>query len=418
MQIDTLNPFQYLQATFNTCTILNYTVFSPENVSLELYADAYAPCSIFSNELDLELDVYQACPPGFNLSETERSCVCNQQLTKYTNQCAITNGLGQITRSSYDQWWVGYDSESNTLILHPYCPFDYCVSHTVDFPLNNTNLQCAYNQLGLLCGACKKGYSFVLGNSQCKQCTNIHLVLLIPFALMGLALVFFLLVSKLTVATGTLSGLVFYANIVGVNRTTFIPVESTDILSVFIAWLNLDFGIETCFYKGMDAYSKTWLQFVFPVYLWVIVGLIILASHFSRRFTKMLGNNPVSVLATLILLSYTKILRNLIAAINITYLEYPTYNRRLWLYDANIDYLSIKHIPLFALVILVFLFLFIPYTLLLLFGQWLQTISHLKIFAWVNSARLKIFMDSYHAPYYRDIATGLDCCLYFALFFF
>jgi len=112
----------------------------------------------------------------------------------------------------------------------------------------------------------------VLGTSQCKQCTNIHLLLLIPFALMGLALVFFLLVSKLTVATGTLSGLVFYANVVGVNRTTFIPVESTDIISVFIniAWLNLDFGVETCFYKGMDAYSKTWLQFVFPVYIWVI----------------------------------------------------------------------------------------------------------------------------------------------------
>jgi len=201
------------------------------------------------------------------------------------------------------------------------------------------------------------------------------------------------------VATGILNGLVFYANIVGVNRTTFIPVESTDILSVFIAWLNLDFGVETCFYKGMDAYSKTWLQFVFPVYIWVIVGLIILASHISYRFTKLLGNNPVSVLATLILLSYTKILRNLIAAIYVTYLEYPTYNRGVWLYDANIDYLSIKHIPLFALVILVFLFLFVPYTLLLLFGQWLQAISHLRLFVWVNSARLKFFMDSYHAPY-------------------
>ena len=51
------------------------------------------------------------------------------------------------------------------------------------------------------------------------------------------------------------------------------------------------------------------------------------------------------------------------------------------------------------LAILVFLFLFVPFTLLLLFGQWLQAISHLRLFAWVNSARLKFFMDSYHAPY-------------------
>ena len=81
----------------------------------------------------------------------------------------------------------------------------------------------------------------------------------------------------------------------------------------------------------------------------------------------------------------------------ITYLEYPTYNRGVWLYDANIDYLSGKHIPLFIMAVLVFLFLFLPYTLLLLFGQWLQAISHLRLFSWVN--RLKPFMDSYHAPY-------------------
>ena len=396
--IGNLRPFQYLQATFNTCTILNYTTFSLlDTVLLALNADN--PCLTFSNGLYLKLDVNQTCPPGFYLSEIERSCICNQRLAKYTNHCDITDGLGRITRSSHDQFWVGYDNESDALILHPHCPFDYCASHTVDFPLNNTDLQCAYNRSGLLCGACKKGYSLVLGTSQCKQCTNIHLVLLIAFALMGIALVFFLLVSKLTVATGTLSGLVFYANIVGVNHTLFIPVETTDFLSVFIAWLNLDFGVETCFYKGMDAYSKTWLQFVFPVYIWVIIGLTILASHFSHRFTKLLGNNPVSVLATLILLSYAKILRNLIAALYVTYLEYPTYNRGAWLYDANIDYLSTKHIPLFVLAVLVFLFLFVPYTLLLLFGQWLQVISHLRLFAWVSSARLKFFMDSYHAPY-------------------
>ena len=216
---------------------------------------------------------------------------------------------------------------------------------------------------------------------------------------MGVALVFLLLVCKLTVATGTLSGLVFYANIVGANHTLFLPVQSTDAFSVFIAWLNLDFGIETCFYDAMNVYSKTWLQFVFPVYIWMLVGLMILVSHFSQRFAKLLGDNPVSVLATLILLSYAKILRTFITTVYFTHLEYPTYKRRVWLYDGNIDYINGKHIPLFLVAVLVFLFLFLPYTLLLLFGQWLQAISHLRLFSWVNSARLKPFMDSYHAPY-------------------
>ena len=198
-------------------------------------------------------------------------------------------------------------------------------------------------------------------------------------------------------ATGALSGLVFYANIVGGNHTTFPPVNS--ILSIFISWLNLDFGIETCFYSAMDAYSKTWLQFGFPVYIGMLVGLMIFVSHYSCRFARLLGNNPVSVLATLILLSYTKILRALIAAFDITFLEYQTYKRMVWLYDANIYYLSGKHIPLFIVAVLVFLFLFLPYTLLLLFSQWLQVISHLRLFSLVKSARLKAFMDSYHAPY-------------------
>ena len=177
-------------------------------------------------------------------------------------------------------------------------------------------MQCAQYRSCLLYGACKKGYSLVLGTSRCRICTNdYNLSLLIPFAVMGVALVFLILVCKLTVATGTLSGLVFYANIVGPNGDIFLPVKSTDVSLVFIAWLNLDFGIETCFYDGMDAYSKTWLQFVFPVYILVLVGLMILVSHFSRRFARLLGNNPVSVLATLILLSYTKILRTLITAL-------------------------------------------------------------------------------------------------------
>ena len=349
--------------------------------------------------LRILVNLNHTCPPGFSISESERSCICDPRLVKFTHQCTITNGMGQITRESHQHFWVGYDNQSHELILHPQCPFDYCVSHDVDVPLDNGNLQCAYHRSGLLCGACKGKFSLVLGTSHCKQCTNNHLFLLIPFALMGVGLVFLLLACKLTVATGTLSGLVFYANIVGPNRIIFLPVESTDAFSIFISWLNLDFGIETCFYNGMDTYSKTWLQFLFPIYIWVLVGVMILVSHFSYRFANLLGNNPVSVLATLILLSYTKVLRTSIAAIHITFLEYPTYNRSVWLYDANIDYLSGKHIPLFLVAVLVFLFLFLPYTLLLLFGQWLQAISHLRLFSWVNSARLKPFMDSYHAPY-------------------
>ena len=391
---------EYLQQTNNICTKLNYTVFAlSQHVVLVLHPEG-SPCSKYiDGKLYIAVNLNQTCPPGFNISEFARSCVCEPRLAQYTNQCNITNGLGRLTRDSSQTFWVGYDNTSQELILHPHCPLDYCVNDAKVIPLNATDMQCDYNRSGLLCGQCNEGYSLLLGTSQCRKCANIYLLLLIPFALMGVALVFLLLVCKLTVAAGTLSGLVFYSNIVGVNRTIFLPVRSTDALSVFIAWLNLDFGIETCFYDGMDAYSKTWLQFAFPVYIWVLVGLMIFVSHYSRRFANLLGNNPVSVLATLILLSYAKILRTLVTAVYFTHLEYPTYNRSVWLHDANVDFIIGKHIPLFLVAVLIFFFFFLPYTLLLLFGQWLQAISHLRLFSWVNCARLKPFMDAYHAPY-------------------
>ena len=96
---------------------------------------------------------------------------------------------------------------------------------------------------------------------------------------------------------------------------------------------------------------------MFPAYILVVSRII---SHFLHRFSKLLGSNPVSILATLILLSYTKILHTLIATAYFTHLEYPTYNRTVWLHDANIDYLVGKHFPLFLVEVLVFLILFLP----------------------------------------------------------
>jgi len=97
-----------------------------------------------------------------------------------------------------------------------------------------------------------------------------------------------------------LNGLIFYANIVKANEYILLPHEQTNPLTVFKAWLNLDLGIETCFIDGLSAYSKTWLQFAFLLYIW---SIIILAKY-SDEVAKVMGNNSVPVLATLFLFSY------------------------------------------------------------------------------------------------------------------
>jgi len=77
-------------------------------------------------------------------------------------------------------------------------------------------------------------------------------------ALAGVVLVNFLLVVKMTVSSGTINGLIFYANIVSFSG--LLDNQNYAIhpfLHVFISWINLDFGIEMCFYSGMDVCQKT-----------------------------------------------------------------------------------------------------------------------------------------------------------------
>ena len=200
---------------------------------------------------------------------------------------------------------------------------------------------------------------------------------------------------------GSINGLIFYANIIAVNHSLFLPSEQQSVLTIFIAWLNLDLGIETCFYDGMDTYARAWLQFAFPLYVWVLVGTIVLLSHYS--IARMFGRNPIAVLATLFFLSYAKLLRTIIAVFSFTNLEYPDGAEvAVWLYDGNVRYLKGKHIPLFLTALLVLLLLFLPYTLFLLFGQWIQTHSEKRIFSWISNYRVKPFLDAYHAPYRNE----------------
>ena len=77
--------YQYLKETNNTCTNLNYTVFSLyKEVVLMLYPED-SPCSRLRSEpLNISVNLTQTCPPGFSISESERSCVCEPRLAQYT----------------------------------------------------------------------------------------------------------------------------------------------------------------------------------------------------------------------------------------------------------------------------------------------------------------------------------------------
>ena len=391
-----------------SCTKLTYTILSEQNYEqLNLYADG--PCmDIGISAASLFINI-APCPIGFK--DTNQRCDCDPFLKdEYVSNCSIDS---KSVRRKDNTWFMYVNTtDHNSYIVHKHCPFDYCRPPTAKVfvnlnTVNGSTTLCAFNRSGKLCGSCKDGYSLSFGSSSCKPCSNNWLALIIVFATAGVVLVAFVLKCKLTVDTGTINSLIFYANIFASNRTTFFPSDSSSIFTIlftiFIAWLNLDFGFETRFYSGLDSYTKTWLQFAFPLYVIVIVVVIITVSDYSSKFAGLFtGKNPIATLATLILLSYTKLLRTIITSLSFTQLEYSDGSHELvWLTDGNVPYLKGKHIPLF-IAALVFFTLGLAYTLLLFSWQWIVN-PKIRVLTWITkNTKVIAFMDAYHNPFDKD----------------
>jgi hypothetical protein len=176
--------------------------------------------------------------------------------------------------------------------LSKHCPFDYCKDTKNIKQLSDD--QCDFDRTGRLCGTCKENYSLAIGSSHCIRCSNnYNLALVVFFAAAGFLIVLFISALNLTVTEGKINGLIFYANVVWTYKSILLPKQIPSELvffKTFIAWLNLDFGIETCFMNDLNGFWKTWLQFVFPFYLWSIVGLMVVLARFSTRLTIFFGN--------------------------------------------------------------------------------------------------------------------------------
>ena len=399
---------QSLQNSTTLCTELKYNIFSPYDTE-NLLLHAEGPCKglgISQRILHVEFLPCNYCPVGFKVPPLSCECKCDPEIfPEYVTNCSLETA--SVLRKG--NAWITYINNTNNegYLAHPHCPFDYCHPSTKQVYVNlnthnGSDSLCASNRSGKLCGSCKKDFSVTLGSSQCRPCTNYSLLLLVPFALVGVVLVAFLLICNLTVAVGTINGLIFYANIISANSAVLLPFDKPNMLTIFIAWINLDFGFQVCLFDGMNGYSKTWLQFVFPLYLILLVAMVIIIAEYSRTFANLISNkNPVATLSTLLLLSYTKLLHTIISSLSFTFLVYPDNStEQVWLVDASVRYFESKHVPLFIAAVLV-LIVGICYTFLLLLWQWLLRVPKHKytMTLFLRNTKLYSFMDSYHAPY-------------------
>ena len=419
-----LNHLQDAQQLTTGCQNLTYTVYSHKQEEV-LYGSLESADVVLGSDSYFRLIVHlQVCPTGFTFSNQSLACECAPILAERNLTCNIDDETVKLRDSIWIGVLHGKTSNKSVIMFHEHCPFDYCNTKVVKLNLDNGDEQCAFNRSGILCGACMPGLSLALGTSQCLKCSSAYVAQAALFALAGIAVVIILIALNLTVSVGTINGLIFYANIVRVNHAIFFPPNGAGhlsvlktVLTIFIAWLNLDLGIETCFADGLDTYTRTWLQFIFPIYIWIIVGILIYLSRHYNTAVKLFGRNIISVLATLFLLSYAKLQRTIIAAFSFTYLQYEDdSSTAVWLYDGNVVFLQGKHLALVSVAFAFGVLFIIPFTLLLVLTPCLLAKSGHFALKWVNN--IMPLLDAYQGPYKDTFRfwTGLMLVIRIVLF--
>ena len=378
------------QLVKKNCTNLVYNIFSEnqKQCKLILYSTEYKyPTVYYINLLN--------CPAGFSFDINAKKCACDPKLKSemlLIDNCNINNQT--ILRPANS--WISATTHNNSHTYHIslHCPFHYCLPHSSHLNFSTPNSQCQFNRSGLLCGHCQQGLSTVFGSSQCQHCSNIYISLTIVIAITGIVLLILMFILNLTVVDGTINAFIFYANIISMNSPILFPkLDGFTPAYTFISLANLDLGIQTCFYNGMDDYAKMWLQLAFPFYLIFIATLIIIASHYSTTIQRLTARRALPVLATLFLLSYTKILRIVSSVLffysTITHLP-SKHTTLVWSVDANVPLFGVTFTILFIACLILFLIL-ILFNIALFFNK-VSPKLYLAI-------KFKLLLTTYEVPY-------------------
>ena len=378
----------------NKCNKLHFTILTtvgskPLPGNIKIYTVKTNPV------IDYHL-LAMPCPFGFIIANSK--CDCSSFL--YSLNKNISCDIQTVTISlPYSSWFGNISSllSNNTQSVEGFssvCPPEYCYPSLTTYNATMLNPLCQYGRTGIICGQCNDNLSLVFGSDECQECSNLWLLSILGYALIGLLLVLLLFILNLTVSNGTLGGLVFFANMSVVSLHTNLLVDKLYTLPVklSLSFLNLNLGYPMCFYHGMDITGKTGLQFVFPVYLWSLVLGLVIISRYSTRISNLIVGSSVQVLATLIQLSFAKLLLT-VSDIFTSAEVHTTHHHPLivWYFGGNITYLSGGHLVLFLLSLLTSLLFLLPYLVITTIA------SHLRKYR--LSKHIRPLIDAYHGPY-------------------
>ena len=387
-----LDPNQYIRSLpgQSECGAVEFTIYAPENteVHLKLFA------TVGGQKAVVILNT-TSCPPGFTLGTTDGrlGCVCSEFVEDVLDS---TCNLTRYTVARPVNYWLGTETKNGSQLVQfaSTCPIDYCREDVTELDLRIPDQICESRRTGTLCGACKEGLSTIFGPADCRDCSDVWLLTLLLYALAGVAILIPTFVFDITITLGAVNGAIFYANIVRVNSNIFFAGGGRGFLFWFVSWINLEVGFPICFYDGLNELTKLGLQYVFPIYLLLIIIMIVALSQHSLVMQRLVSQlDGTHTLVSVFYISFLKLLRTVIdtgTSVSIA-TEGSSREEVVWFFDGShtlSDPAAIVLIVIGAVVLAVFI---IPYVLVITCSTYVQRR--------VNSTRLNAYFDASLAPF-------------------
>ena len=410
----------------NQCNIVNITLLKLHNKP-NRRDDLLVISSVSTNSsVGVKLDKLSDCPIGFTLDLKIGKCVCLDFLNKIgikPKDCWIFHSVFNIPRPPFA--WIGPMTYNKSTLAYDnrtvigaaetcsiFCNFDNSSRFSSDsvFVVNSTTVTvtdddqkyphkthslCLANREGLLCSQCSPGYSVVFGSDECKKCSNWWLLMIIVYTISGPILIYLLYALKLTLTTGTLNGIIFFVQVIGVFdlRPSPYTIASTLVKSIIL----LEPNFSLCFYDGMTEIMKSFFCALYPLYLISILLFLIVLSRFSVQLSNRISGSSIQVLVTVVHLSFSTLflsIMDVFASINV----YTNTNETqiVWFRDATKEYGKGSHLILMIITSLVVGPILGIYMTVLLAGRPLMRINY-KIREYIRPV-----YEAIHAPYKRN----------------
>ena len=377
--------YTHIRFTVHTTTVISNQLFQGMLIlSLPEYPEA----------VYLEVFIHP-CPLGFILDNiTTGDCVCSPVLYAFAKDNSIPMTCSvqtqTFTRSTSTVSWAGLieiEDGINIFGISRSCPLGHCianpafdhfqstgetelfVAYQIDDKVYETPL-CINDREGALCGKCKDGFSVVFGSQKCIRCSNKWIWTALAQVALGSIAVYFLFVLRLTLTTGTLNGIIFYAQAANGGLFDILSLHSdVDIIStaaeklvyVFLSILNLNLGLHVCFYDGMTELWKVGLSLVFPIYLLTIVVILIILSRYSTWLSNKISRSSVQVLVTIVHLSFSRLLLTIIYVFTSSIVYTSDKHYRVWYWDGTVEYMGQSHRILVTISLILTIPLVLPY---------------------------------------------------------